>query len=1230
VSITQEELEAFVAAFADGDYRRAAEAGRWYARQGAPLGVLVLAAIAEGRSAGPHARAALCEELAPAVLSDRWAAALIGYLGGRTPWEKLKAFADYAEDRVQALFVRGALALDAGRLDDAATCLRACLDCGVESLEAYLAAFDLVRCEAAAEAGPLVAALDAVPADEVVAALDEHVRRHEQGGATERVAPLVDHLLDRCRPGTGREHARVALLRYAGGALRRAGDPYRAVAYLRDYLGLVEPALLQGEEEPVSALLELALAYRDADDTSTAEHALADALSLLGAGGKADSPLGARILLAQAELARRGGDLARVSGLFVEVVRIHAARRDASPADYFAAVSDLGLALELQGRYEEAERAYRSALAHGDELVRAGAPAFTCLNNLAVLLKETGQLREVDELLTAALEICDRQGAGTTAQTASILTNLAGLYVTLGQFAEAEDLYSRALDAFRASGDAAAPEAAACLHNLGRLLSAAGEPARALGHYEEALRIRERYLGRRHPESALTLNNTGLVLRQLGRYDEAYAALSEAAATFDERYGLSHPDAATALNNLGRVVAEMGHDEAGLDLLRRALEARRSLLGPEHPDMAASHFNIAVAEARRGRLAEARDAFAAGQAVVDALVDQVFSLASERQRASFVETVEEAYHTTLSFLTRYGQSNPALLRTAFEYVQRRKGIGAEVLSVQRIALLRGAYPHLEGDFEELVRVRRRLARLLIEGPAGEAEAEFAGRVGALRERRDAIEKRLAREVSEIRAATRLTSAGADEVLARLPADAAAVEFVRFRAFDFEAAPARGESEWHGAVYGALVLNPRNPDPVRYVELGDADRLDALVNRFRDEMQSDPLSRSLRGLGAAAAVAPRPPQSSRDNLTRGVFDPLATAIAGVRTLVLAPDGNLNRLPFGALSLGDGEYLIDRFLLCFLVSTREVVRFADRERQPAEAPVVIADPDFDLADEPTGEPAPRAAGADARVAAGGTFDFGRGFEALPGTRLEAARVAGMIGARSYLGADAVDDVLKNSRGPRVLHVATHGFYFDEAGGSARGPDAELMLSSGLALAGANTVLRGGPVPRAARDALLTAEAICGLALDETELVVLSACESGLGSVKTGEGVFGLRRAFAVAGARRLVISLLKVPDVATAVLMDRFYAGLVEGRPPAEALREAQRYVRTVTVGRLRADWLTEAAISTLAGSNEALESALESLAGVADDVAPFGAPVFWGAFVFQGDPEPFRIVEQGPA
>ena len=218
------------------------------------------------------------------------------------------------------------------------------------------------------------------------------------------------------------------------------------------------------------------------------------------------------------------------------------------------------------------------------------------------------------------------------------------------------------------------------------------------------------------------------------------------------------------------------------------------------------------------------------------------------------------------------------------------------------------------------------------------------------------------------------------------------------------------------------------------------------------------------------------------------------------------------------------------------------------------------------------------------------------------------------------------LKSARSPLILHLATHGFFLEDRdvkpNRESRSDYDNPLLRSGLALAGANTFKKGGSLPDDAEDGILTAEDVSGMDLLGTELVVLSACKTGLGEIKTGEGVFGLRRAFMLAGAKTLVMSLWKLSDVATSILMERFYENLLNKRMGRhESLREAQLYLRGATIAEIRDKWLSDEVIDNLSSGNEKARAELEAFRKLPDDHVPFSNPVYWGAFICQGDPGP---------
>ena len=443
--------------------------------------------------------------------------------------------------------------------------------------------------------------------------------------------------------------------------------------------------------------------------------------------------------------------------------------------------------------------------------------------------------------------------------------------------------------------------------------------------------------------------------------------------------------------------------------------------------------------------------------------------------------------------------------------------------------------------------------------------------------KEKLEAELARQIPEMNLEQRLRQSDRRAVALGLPEGVALVEFVRSEVFDFKAVARQiSDTEWQSpqqlqpARYLAFVLPAGEPDNVQMIDLGPADIIDRLIADLRASITGS--AGPGRNMVKRSTESMAPTDLAGPALRAAVFDPLRTALGQRRRLLLAPDGNLSRLPFEVLPLGSGQRLLDEYEISYCNTGRDVLRFeAAFTGQAAEA-IVIGDPDFDLVAgvvpaaasgyDPGTPPVPRFFCRSPELKPGHYH-----FDRLPGTRIESEYVANLLGVRPWLDRAALEGLLKQCHSPRILHLATHGFFLEDQKpdpndhhrgfgvlgqadeiGRLSGPlPANPLLRAGLAMAGANTWLAAGALPPAAEDGLLTAEDVSGLDLLATELVVLSACETGVGEVRSGEGVFGLQRAFILAGAKTLVMSLWNVPDEQTQELMADFYRRILAGEP-----------------------------------------------------------------------------------
>jgi CHAT domain-containing protein/tetratricopeptide (TPR) repeat protein len=831
------------------------------------------------------------------------------------------------------------------------------------------------------------------------------------------------------------------------------------------------------------------------------------------------------------------------------------------------------------GRFSAAEPLYCRALEIYRQTRGKDHPdSAATLNNLAALLSAMGNYAAAEPLLRQVLAIRRCNLGKTDPHYALALNDLALLYQTIGRTAAARRLYRRALKIRRQALGENHPDCADSLHKLATLHHRNGDHVAAWLWYKRALKVQRRTLPKDHPEIARTLNNLALLCQVMGDYAAAELLCRRALWIQRRSLGRSHPERSATLHSLASLYHETGRYGAAKRGYRQALANLRAAVGEQHP-----HVGICLDSLARLHAASKPEAALSlmqqAAAIDDRMIGQIFAIGSESQRAAYLKNVRVSFDAFLSLVVGYLADSPAAVRAALEMVLRRKALEAEALAAQRDAILGGKYPQLEPRLRQLTALRARIAQATLAG--GRTPADWTAR-------KNRLEADLARQIPELNLEQRLRDTDCRSLAVALPEGSVLVEFVHFNVFDFKAVPARGQLQWQPARYLAFVLRAGEPDGLHLIDLGEAEGIDQRISAFRHEILRAAGDGPIRDMVRHPTEETQPARSSTgSSLHEAVFDRLVPALAGRTRLLLAPDGNLTRLPWEVLPARDGHHLIDDYRISYLGTGRDVLRFAAgvSAGQPTAPPLVVADPAFDLdtrraGDEPMFS-CPASAGPGQLPPGRRSRDLGAGYSfcRLPGTRVEGELVAGLLGVRPWLDSAAAEGRLKeHCRSPRILHLATHGFFLTDqrldpghdtqaqrpAGWQLGAPAERLtgplpenpLLRSGLALAGANTWLRKGALPPEAEDGLLTAEDVTGLDLLGTELVVLSACDTGLGEVRSGEGVFGLRRAFVLAGASTVVMSLWKVADQPTQELMADFYRRILAGQPRADALRQAQ--------------------------------------------------------------------------
>jgi CHAT domain-containing protein/Tfp pilus assembly protein PilF len=860
-------------------------------------------------------------------------------------------------------------------------------------------------------------------------------------------------------------------------------------------------------------------------------------------------------------LYRATGAYAQAEPLFRRSLEILEARRGKDHPAVASSLNLLALLSRDMGEPAKAERLFRRSVEIYEAKVGKDHPDVAAvLNNLAMLYRDMGQYAQAEPLYRRSLEIREARLGKDHPDVASSLNNLALLYRDMGQYAQAEPLFHRSVEIREAKLGKDHPDVAASLNLLALLYRDMGEPAKVEPLFRRSLRIWEAKVGKDHPDVAAVLNNLALLYKDMGQHAQAEPLFRRSLRIWEAKVGKDHPDVARALNNLAGLYQDMGQSRKAEPLYRRSLAIAEAKLGKDHPDMATALINLAKLYAATEEANKASSLIDRARRGARRHIASVLPALSEPDRVAFFQnTTARSDLAGALALGLAHKEDGDLAALSATWLVNGKAIDQESLASSVLLARQSSDPEVNRLAAQLLSVRQRLARLTLTTP----------RPGQEKQRLEQIEKLSGLE-QELGKQLRQTGSKAappawidlNEVRRALPAEAVLIDVAHFRPDAFKA---KSGKRWYGARYAAWVT-PK-VGPVRLIDLGPADRIDAAVKQFRAAMQG--ASKRIKDDGEEKAE--KALRGHLDALSKLLLEPLLPHVGTTKRWLISPDGNLWLLPWEALTLKDGAFAVEKHHISYLTSGRDLLP-ASAAKVKVGAPLVLADPDFDLDPDRARGEAKRLLGKDADEegtrALPGAFRLGA-VRRLRGTAAEARAItprlkeyAG-VAPRVYTGEQALEAVVKAARNPRVLVLSTHGFFLPdqevprEEKAGAGTPKAvkkweNPLLRCGLLLAGCNNAAK----VRDGDDGVLTGLEVVGTDLRGTELVVLSACETGLGEVQSGEGVAGLRQAFQLAGAKAVVSTLWQVPDKQSARLMALFFQNLSKGMNKGEALRAAK--------------------------------------------------------------------------
>lgn len=848
---------------------------------------------------------------------------------------------------------------------------------------------------------------------------------------------------------------------------------------------------------------------------------------------------------------------------------------DATPFDVARDLNNLGEAYRELGNMGKArsyyERALRLLRQHlGEDDVNIG----TTLSNLSIVLLAEGDYAEARLMNENALRIIEHKLGPEHPSLVSNHSNLASVLEHMGDVSRAQTHYEQALTLAEKAYGHAHPQVATALNNLAFSLLRRGETTRGIQLAERSFRMKESLYGPRHKATLIGADNYAAALVQAGRYDEAKRILERAIEDTDEALGSFHALGATLQGNLAHIHRELREYEKAQGLLERELYIREQLWGPNHPEVANVLGNLGILLLDRGRQKEAADSIKRAVGIINQNVARRLGGMSQREKLLFLRRAPPFVWDLLSV-----PESEVSVTEVYDAVLGIKNLLFRA-SANEQAFLKG---EKDASTRELLTKRQRLVRTLAGltyGVNSQAAVNKNRIIGAEREL-EQVEAQLSRKSRGFQEANRLVQSGAKEVCENVPDGAVLLEY--FQYYLYSASPAAATGTWKKH-YGLFVIRGNRCAEMQRHDLGLADSIDLATTALRSSLAAtSPVDGGDRDAVPESQIL----MQAKALGSLILPEPVQDALTDAKLLLIAPDGMLALVPFQVLpGIRGHDYLLEEFMISVLPSGRDLLKPAPpsmsghKTGMPRDI-LLVGNPDFDANSKSTAIRTEESRG----TRAGCAQESIQKWTPLPGTAMEVRQIADQA-ARAFKGVQvrraegrrATENwVSEQIQGKRFVHLATHGYFAgngcvpttsmadrgvlvswtpreDMKGGMETNP----LLLSGVVLAGANQrskVIDG-------QDGILTALEVTELRLDGTDLVVLSACETGLGVRETGQELIGLRWAFSMSGARAMLTSLWSVPDDPTVALMGEFYGNLWAGKndngtvSKAAALQAAQ--------------------------------------------------------------------------
>lgn len=985
----------------------------------------------------------------------------------------------------------------------------------------------------------------------------------------------------------------VEFLSICGSVYYKTNEYNKAEEYFRQASIKALQTLGEKEYHYPLAIFNLAACYKEQGRYAEAEPLYLQSLPELAVAFGQSSIEYTRCFYTLAGLYIDMGRYTDAEGMCAVAVNVYKVVLGDTSADYLGALGSMGVIYQGLAKYDKAEEIFLSLKKYHSSLAAPSKQTLQILeNNLGDLYRHMGEYEKAEASLINAVAMA----GDSSEQTASSLNNLALVQKALGNYAGAEQSYKKTIAVYIKLGKTNHPDYTNPINNLGDLYRIMGRHQEAVYAFEEVIELRKKLLGTNHPNYANAVNNLALIESYLEMYPQAEKHLLECKDIYKKILGEKDKYYANCLNNLASVYNAQGklklaestykeclsifketygetndkygiylgglaatyrlmkkYDEA-IALTLQSMTILKNKLGENHYDYIETKYHLAETYRETGKYIEAEKYYLESLKGYLLLIEKYFPYLSESDKTAFYFNVAAVFETFNSFVIQMkldfpAKNNDALVARMYNSQVAMKSLLLKESESTRTQIAASGNENLKKDYQQWIKMRETIVQ---QYRLSSEEVEAKGiSIPTLELQANELEQRIAIALkTDLKKETNKTVSWTDIQTALKPGEVA-VEIIRTEFFN--------KARWTDTVYYTALIIDKTSTVPKLVLLNNGNILEAKsIAAYRRAIKSKITD-----------------DFSYDAFWSQLKEPLSKATK----IYFSPDGVYQQLSLNTLKNPvTKKYLIEESDINLVTNTKDILQ--KRVMVESKTASIFSYPDYGVK---TTEANP----SETRVP---------GFpelKELPGTKIESDSIKKILAVQNwkvqaYLQKEATEEAIKKVSSPQVLHIATHGFFLRDIndntdnvlGMQSKVAKQNPLLRSGVILANAAAIAKDPLASNTEEDGILTSYEAMGLNLSNTDLVVLSACETGLGEMLNGQGVYGLQRAFLVAGAKSVIMSLWVIDDFATQELMTNFYR-----------------------------EWLKD---PTTENKHKAFRAAQLKLK------EKYNNPYYWGAFVIAGD------------